>query len=60
MFRSIWKILPVFIVERLAKKYCEKLPMTFYGGRVWIVSAPFENVIIVIDRQTHQRRVSDE
>jgi hypothetical protein len=52
MFRSIWKILPVFIVERLAKKYCEKLPITSYGGKVWTVATAFESVVIVIDKPT--------
>ena len=44
MLSNIWKIMPFFIVEYLAKRKCEQLYITPLGK----VVQPFKNVVIKI------------
>ena len=43
MFNSILKILPWFIVEKIAKKYCEQT--NAYGATGYFV---FKNIVLII------------
>lgn len=49
MFKKIYKIMPLALIELVAPLYCEKF--RFSG---MIVVSPFEGVILVIEREQKQ------
>lgn len=46
MLNSFWKLMPVFIVEFLARKYCMKTKIL---GTTYV--QPFKDVLVVFDKK---------